>query len=309
MSNHISPRTLRRAAEHAARKAAARQAKLQSTKQAPAIAAEPETTSATAAAAETVTTAPSAPNVNFKEETMTEPKPASPISEARLAANRENAQKSSGPRTDAGKARSCLNAMKTGLTGTTMLFANIDELQRYHLHVSAYVTQFQPVGPEESALVQSIADLRWKLNRIPGLENAIIARDTLNLIEENPEMANGDIMLEIEVRRRNEKELRNLHLQENRLSRRRERETKELLRLQTERKAREAEALLEAAKAALLARHRNQPLTDIPGLGFDFSNKRYEAFMSSLTHTQRAKFLQEALADTAQQPQTMQTAA
>jgi hypothetical protein len=295
----LSPRTLRRAAEHAARKAAAKQAKLhQQAKQEQAVAAEPESKSPA-----------TAPDVNLKEETMTELKPASPISEAKLAANRENAQKSTGPQTSEGKTKSSLNAMKTGLTATTMLFANIDELQRYRLHVNAYITQFQPVGPEESALVESIANLRWKLNRIPGLEQAIIARDELHLIEEDPAMANADIMLELEVRRRNEKELRNLHLQENRLSRRRERETNELRRLQTERKAREAEALAEAAKADLLARHRHQPLTEVPGVGFDFSNKRYEAFMSSLNQTQRAKFLQDALAEAAEAPRTMETAA
>jgi hypothetical protein len=238
---------------------------------------------------------------------------ASPLSEARLAANRENAQKSTGPRTDEGKAKSCLNAVKNGLTGTTMLFTTLDELHQYRAHVAAYITQFQPVGPEESALVQSIADLRWKLNRIPGLEQAIIASDALQLTDETPEMAKADIMLELTIRRRHEKELRNLQLQENRLSRRREREAAELRRLQTERKSREEEALAKAAKATMLDRHRNQPLTNVPGLGFDFSKQRYTAFINSLNQAQRAKFLQEALAEACESPETepltMETAA
>jgi hypothetical protein len=233
------------------------------------------------------------------------------MSEARLAANRENAQKSCGPRTDEGKANSSLNAVKNGLTGTTMLFISSDDLNRYHAHVASYVTQFQPVGPEESALAQSIADIRWKLNRIPGLEQAILATGGLDLIEQSPDMAapEADIILELTVRRHNEKELRNLHLQENRLARRRERETAELRRLQIERKAKEEEALAAAAKATLLAKHRNQPLTHVPGLGFDFSKQRYAAFMSGINQAQRAKFLQEALAETPELPQTMETAA
>jgi hypothetical protein len=50
------------------------------------------------------------------------------ISEARLAANRENAQKSTGPVTPEGKAKSRLNAVKHGLTGATVLFTHPDGL-------------------------------------------------------------------------------------------------------------------------------------------------------------------------------------
>jgi hypothetical protein len=48
-----------------------------------------------------------------------DPSPA--ISASQLAANRANAQLSSGPQTPEGKAKSCLNAVKTGLTGRTVL--------------------------------------------------------------------------------------------------------------------------------------------------------------------------------------------
>ena len=44
-----------------------------------------------------------------------------PISDRRLAANIANAQLSTGPRTSAGKSKSSLNAVKTGLTGRTVL--------------------------------------------------------------------------------------------------------------------------------------------------------------------------------------------
>ncbi|MBV9938821.1 MAG: hypothetical protein JO150_09975 [Acidobacteriaceae bacterium] len=43
------------------------------------------------------------------------------VSERRLAANRANAQWSTGPQTPEGKAKSSLNAVKTGLTGRTVL--------------------------------------------------------------------------------------------------------------------------------------------------------------------------------------------
>jgi predicted nucleic acid-binding Zn-ribbon protein len=64
----------------------------------------------------------------------------------------------------------------------------------------------------------------------------------------------------MEIRRKHEKEFRNLQIQEARLARRREKEMAELLRLQKERKAKEAEALAQAARAYPLAAHRNQPV-------------------------------------------------
>ena len=228
------------------------------------------------------------------------------ISDARLAANRENAQKSSGPVTPEGKAKSSLNAVKHGLTGATVMFATADDAKKYARHAADYQQQLQPVGPEESALVQSIADIRWRLATIPVLELGILAMGSAEIIDTNPDYwtkPENQTKLAIEVRRRNEKELRNLALQENRLARRREREAAELRTLQAARKAREEETLAAAAKAALLGEHQ------IPGLGFDFSNDRFESYMRRLKPAQRAILLQEALAEAAEEPETTEAAA
>jgi len=235
----------------------------------------------------------------------------STISEARLAANRENAQKSGGPTTPEGKAKASLNSLKHGLTGKYLLFADPEEVILYKAHVQSYETQFQPLGPEECSLVRSIADIRWRLNQIPGLEMALLATGRLEIIEKHPGSAlrQHETAVELGVRRLHEKELRNLQLQENRLARRRERESAELARLQATRRANEEESLAEAAKAALLAKHHKQPLTEIPGLGFVFSEKRYAAYMSRLNPAQREKFLQEAIAEAFELPQTMEAAA
>src|SRR5450631_2851614 len=106
-----------------------------------------------------------------------------PISEARLNANRENAQKSTGPTSSEGKAKASLNAVKCNLTGNTILFTTTAEAGRYAALVASYEKMYEPVGPEESALTQSITDIRFRLNRIPGLEQAIIALGSQKLIE------------------------------------------------------------------------------------------------------------------------------
>jgi hypothetical protein len=235
---------------------------------------------------------------------------ATPISEARSAASRENGQKSHGPVSPEGKAKSALNAVRCNLTSNHVILT-AEDAPRYHTHITDYQTQFQPIGPEESALVQSIADLRWRLNRIPGIEQSILFTEGANFIAENPIYAApaAHLALEREVRLRHEKEFRNLALQEHRLSRRREREAAELERLQIARRAKEDGALAEAAKASLLAQHRKEPLAKIPGLGFVFSKLRFATYMSRLTPTQKAKLLNEAIAEYAELPQTMEAAA
>ena len=62
-----------------------------------------------------------------------------------------------------------MNALKTGLTGVQVLLPT-DDAALYEAHVRDYKNEFQPVGPEETHLLQSIIDTRWRLARIPGLE-------------------------------------------------------------------------------------------------------------------------------------------
>ena len=158
------------------------------------------------------------------------------LSEARLAANRENAHLSTGPTSDTGKARSSLNAIKTGLTGRTVLLPT-DDAAAYERHVQAYQAEFQPAGLRETALVQSLADTDWRLERIPALEMAIYARGRHEFAEkfahEDPNVRPG--LIDLETFLTYEKQLRNLQIQEGRLRRQREKDAAELRQLQTER--------------------------------------------------------------------------
>src|SRR5208283_5066680 len=66
-------------------------------------------------------------------------------SAAQVAANQANAQLSSGPKTPEGKAKSSRNALKTGLTGRTMILPKGDA-ELYEQHVLAYAERFNPEG-------------------------------------------------------------------------------------------------------------------------------------------------------------------
>src|SRR5690242_12094131 len=104
------------------------------------------------------------------------------LSDVRLLANQANAQLSTGPRTEEGRAKSSLNAVKTGLTGRTVLLPS-DDVAEYERHLAAYAEEFAPVGLLETNLMESIAGTDWRLRRIPGLESALFAKGRIEFAE------------------------------------------------------------------------------------------------------------------------------
>jgi hypothetical protein len=77
-------------------------------------------------------------------------------STAQINANRANAQLSTGPTTEAGRAISSKNAVKTGLTGRTVLLPS-EDAALYESHVASFRERFKPAGEAELNLVQSLA--------------------------------------------------------------------------------------------------------------------------------------------------------
>jgi hypothetical protein len=94
----------------------------------------------------------------------------------RAAVNRANAEHSTGPRTEAGKQRSSLNALRHGLTARTAVLPSEDPAA-YEQHCRKLRDEYQPVNETESLLLQQLADTSWRLNRIPLLEAELFAQD------------------------------------------------------------------------------------------------------------------------------------
>jgi hypothetical protein len=82
---------------------------------------------------------------------------------------------STGPRTEEGKAISSKNALKTGLTGRTVLLPS-DDAAAFEQHVRAYFDEYKPQRLRERELVQSLAETRWRLNRSFALEAALFSQ-------------------------------------------------------------------------------------------------------------------------------------
>jgi hypothetical protein len=93
------------------------------------------------------------------------------------AANLANAQLSTGPRTDEGKAVSSLNGLTHGLTAKTVLLPGEDpeEFQRLNERMQR---NFRTGSTAEEALVTELASLQWRLLRIPQLEGRILSAET-----------------------------------------------------------------------------------------------------------------------------------
>jgi hypothetical protein len=206
------------------------------------------------------------------------------ISAAQLAANQANAQLSTGPRTEEGRAISSRNAIKTGLTGLAVLLPS-DDLAEYEANLLANHQRFQPVGLLEHNLVQAVTDTEWRLRRISSLEHAVFAKGRIDFKDQCPDPETKDpvrrgALLDLLTMQAYFKELRNLQLQESRLSRRREKDIAELRQLQQNRIEREAQALEEAAELYLAAQKAEIPFTP-PENGFVFSNDQILAFIAA----------------------------
>jgi hypothetical protein len=95
------------------------------------------------------------------------------VSRKQLEANRANAKLSSGPKSDAGKARSRMNALKHGFSSREIVLEGEDADQFDALRAQLKV-EFDPSSVIERELVDRLAGLLWRLRRVPVLEAGLL---------------------------------------------------------------------------------------------------------------------------------------
>ena len=106
-----------------------------------------------------------------------------PISENRLAANRANAARSTGPRTDEGKARSAQNARTHGFTASSFAVLRIEDVDELKTLRAEAIHVYQPVNSEELFAIERIALCKLSILRAARLEAGMftdILRMSLN---------------------------------------------------------------------------------------------------------------------------------
>ena len=93
-------------------------------------------------------------------------------SHKQFEANRQNAQKSTGPRTENGKRRSRRNALRHGLAAETVV-EGLENPATYKKFQSAIVSHYEPQSHVEHELVLRLASLLWRLRRATSIETGL----------------------------------------------------------------------------------------------------------------------------------------
>jgi len=173
-------------------------------------------------------------------------------SAAQTITNAQNAQRSTGPRTESGKQRSSQNAIRHGLTAAAVVLPG--EESDYEEFAVDFQASLEPTGPAELELARTIIETSWRLRRAMAHEASLFALAEYDPIPDNLAAIEDPVrcarLLQANTLRVHERVFRNLWQQENRLQRLLEKTRVALAEMQSFRHEREAlAARIQAAPA------------------------------------------------------------
>jgi hypothetical protein len=109
------------------------------------------------------------------------------VTEKTLAANRLNAKRSTGPRTERGKNTSRFNAVKTGMFAEHLVIPKCDRCryeddedpyEQFSKLLDALQHEYKPEGPSEVFCVAQLAECMWKQRRLSRSERGFVLATT-----------------------------------------------------------------------------------------------------------------------------------
>src|SRR6516164_8655137 len=89
-----------------------------------------------------------------------------------IAANRRNALKSTGPKSEAGKQASRCNAVRHGLTAETVIGA-MEDAEDYKAFEATVNADYDAQSAVERELVLQLASILWRLRRATAMETGL----------------------------------------------------------------------------------------------------------------------------------------
>jgi hypothetical protein len=210
------------------------------------------------------------------------------ISEKQLEANRRNAQRSTGPKTEEGKKVSALNARRHNLTGQVTAMTDADRIM-HDAFSASIVESLAPEGGMEIQLAQRIATDSWRLNRISAVEDNLFAlghsAHSDDIETEHPEIHAA--LTAAKAFKEESKQLQLLTLYEQRINRSIQKNLATLKALQAERLAKREAEMKEAKKLLQLSEMKGLPYEPVKD-GFVFSTAQIHAALDKERRLNRA---------------------
>ena len=197
---------------------------------------------------------------------------------ARALANKENAQHSTGPRTEAGKRASSLNALRFGLTSQLVVLPTEDH-EAYAAFRANLLADLKPEGATEQMLAQTLCDTHWRLERARAAEANILALAQFDPLPAHVTATHPSQVAALKEGQawiKHERVLRNLQHQEARLQRLLLKTLADLKSLQELRASDSQRRLDEAAQTNIHSHSNNLPFNPAQ-LGFVFTDPEREA--------------------------------
>jgi len=105
-------------------------------------------------------------------------------------ANRRNAQRSTGPRSDSGKARAAMNNFQHGIYAKSPIAPGEDPAQREALQ-AAYLARFDPPTIEQLYLVNVLSELHWEDIRLVKADAHLWTRGIKDAYKPQPDSVFG----------------------------------------------------------------------------------------------------------------------
>ena len=94
---------------------------------------------------------------------------------AQIAANQQNARRSTGPTTEIGRKIVSANSVKQAFCAKVHKLLPGEE-EPFAQHLQEYIKAYAPIGMPEEDLVRSLADSNWRLQKINAMERVLLIR-------------------------------------------------------------------------------------------------------------------------------------
>jgi hypothetical protein len=112
-------------------------------------------------------------------------------SQRKINSARTNGAKSRGPKTEAGRRKSAMNALTHGLYAASSIVLSQESPEQYQALLDAYTRQFQPDGPAELHLIEEMVAAKWRQRRLWAIETDLLDDEIIQQAEKLDEDGTG----------------------------------------------------------------------------------------------------------------------